>query len=144
MAVAINNSSNLVCVSLDLDDTNANAHTLNSGSAIPAGTYSWIADGTLGLTADMGMNLGGELASASSEMVTSNTQNIYTLTYNAGEIRLQRTTPTGGPTLTATDPAPAHNINNLFVSSSLDRFAEWEICGLGKFIKFLLYTRVIQ
>ena len=108
-----------------------------SPAPIPAGRYSWIADGTLGLAANTGVNLGGELDSSTTETVNVNQENIYTLTYNAGQTTLQRTSPTG-PTLTATDTTGTiHNVNNLFVSSSLDMYAEWEVCGLGQFINFL-------
>ncbi len=82
------------------------------------------------------------------DFVIADMENVFELTYSPGVITLTRTSPAVTPpetgVLTATDPGTPLNIGHLFVSAALNKLAQWDICGLGKYtsIQIKLYDEV--
>ncbi len=99
----------------------AGASTLSDGD-------SWLASNDLSSSGTL-------LQSSSDEFVISNTKNTYELSYSSGTTTIMRTSPDPSVTLAGTDPS-SFAIDNLFVSSAKNKYALWEICGIGKLNTF--------
>ena len=116
----ITSCSNILLLPTELDDTNANDASHGTGTAPSSYFIKDALNGVIG-------------TAVTADFVIPDMTNTLELTYNAGTITLKRTSPTPELTLTVTD-ADAYDVGHIFVSTALDKYALWEICGLGKLL----------